>query len=30
VRGEAIEGSHYFPEETPEATFKARHEFFTV
>jgi haloacetate dehalogenase len=30
VRGEAIEGSHHFPEETPEATFRAMHQFFTV
>lgn len=29
VRGEAIEGSHYFAEETPESTYKALLEFFT-
>ena len=28
VRGEAIDGSHYFGEESPEATFKAMHEVF--
>jgi haloacetate dehalogenase len=28
VRGQAIEGSHYFAEETPEATFEALHAFF--
>jgi haloacetate dehalogenase len=29
VRGEAIEGSHYFAEDRPEATFNALYEFFT-
>jgi haloacetate dehalogenase len=29
VRGQAMEGSHYFPEEKPDATFRAMHEFFT-
>jgi haloacetate dehalogenase len=28
VHGAAIEGSHYFAEESPETTFKALHEFF--
>ncbi|HEX6034290.1 MAG TPA: alpha/beta hydrolase [Anaerolineales bacterium] len=28
VRGTAIEGSHYFAEENPEATYKALYEFF--
>jgi haloacetate dehalogenase len=28
VRGEAVEGSHYFAEEMPEATYKALREFF--
>jgi haloacetate dehalogenase len=28
VRGRAIDGSHYFAEETPEATFEALREFF--
>ncbi|HET6595045.1 MAG TPA: alpha/beta hydrolase [Anaerolineales bacterium] len=28
VRGEAIEGSHYFAEENPEITYKALYEFF--
>ena len=28
VRGQAIEGSHYFAEETPTATFQALYEFF--
>ena len=28
VRGKAIEGSHYFAEETPEETLTALHEFF--
>jgi haloacetate dehalogenase len=28
VQGEAIEGSHYFAEETPEVTSRALHEFF--
>jgi haloacetate dehalogenase len=30
VRGEALDGSHYFAEETPEATFTALHDFFTT
>jgi haloacetate dehalogenase len=29
VRGEAIEGNHYFAEQTPDATYRALHEFFT-
>ena len=29
VRGEAIEGSHYFVEEMPEVTFNTLHTFFT-
>lgn len=29
VRGESIEGSHYFAEENPETTYKILHEFFT-
>jgi haloacetate dehalogenase len=29
VRGEAIEGNHYFAEQTPEATFEALHKFFS-
>jgi len=29
VSGQAIEGSHYFPEESPETTYQALHEFFT-
>jgi len=28
VQGHAIEASHYFAEESPEATYKALHEFF--
>lgn len=28
VRGEAIEGNHYFAEQTPEATYRALHKFF--
>jgi haloacetate dehalogenase len=28
VRGEAIEGNHYFAEQTPDATFEALHKFF--
>ena len=28
LRGEAIDGNHYFTEQTPEATYKALHEFF--
>ena len=30
VRGQAIDGSHYFAEEMPDATFEALHEFFTT
>jgi haloacetate dehalogenase len=30
VRGEAIEGSHYFAEEAPEATYRALHKFFIM
>jgi hypothetical protein len=29
VRGEAIEGNHYFAEQTPGTTFDALHKFFT-
>jgi haloacetate dehalogenase len=28
VRGQAVEGSHYFPEESPGATYKALQQFF--
>jgi haloacetate dehalogenase len=28
VHGKAIEGNHYFAEQTPDATFEELHEFF--